>query len=152
MFNNINIVIRRILNSGWRCVESDPPDKDVWALVYADGAMACRAWVNSKQEWEDWQGCTTPGLNIYDITYWKPLPPSPKKLNNIKELLSMFLVSIPIIFIITLFTSINIKNKTIDLYRFLFDFSIVLISLILYSLCINKKNKKYKPKYIHNLK
>jgi len=62
----------------WKDAINDPPEVSTWALVYADGAMACRAWNPERECWEDWQGCTTSVLIMTDITHWMPLPEAPE--------------------------------------------------------------------------
>ena len=60
----------------WINVEDKLPDEPEWVLVYGDGAVACRAYTPHKG-FEDLQGCTHPGLNMYDITHWMSLPGPP---------------------------------------------------------------------------
>ena len=63
----------------WRDAINNPPSDTLWVLVYGDGAMATRAWNNDKRRWEDWEGCTMPGLNMESITHWMPLPDCPEE-------------------------------------------------------------------------
>lgn len=62
----------------WIAVDVATPDATVWCLVSGDGAIACRGWNATKQQWEDWQGCQYPGLEMYNITHWRPLPDPPE--------------------------------------------------------------------------
>lgn len=63
----------------WHSIEEELPDGDEWVLVYGDGAMACRAYVAKKEQFEDWQGCTMPGLDMDHITHWMHLPVAPQE-------------------------------------------------------------------------
>jgi len=62
----------------WTNVEDATPDETVWCLVYGDGAMACRAWCAKQRQWQDWQHCQYPGLEMGSITHWQPLPNAPE--------------------------------------------------------------------------
>mgnify|MGYP001223006234 CR=1 FL=1 len=66
----------------WFSVKEKLPEKTEWVLVYADGAMACRAWNADKKQFEDWQMCQTPGVLMNAITHWMHLPPSPSNLTQ----------------------------------------------------------------------
>lgn len=61
---------------GWRPA-SEPPTEMTWCLVLGDEAIACRGWNNDKRRWEDWEGCSMPGLDMAEITHWMPLPDYP---------------------------------------------------------------------------
>ena len=63
----------------WISVDDAAPNEtEEWCLVYGDGAMACRTWNGRLQQWEDWQGCQYPGLEMTSITHWRPLPDPPE--------------------------------------------------------------------------
>ena len=60
-----------IKESGYPC----PPDKSIWVLVYADGAVNCMAY--SGGQWKDWTNAQLHNIVIEDITHWMRLPDSP---------------------------------------------------------------------------
>ena len=66
----------------WINVDDAVPNETLWCLVYGDEAMACRAWSAERRQWEDWQGCQYPGLELASITHWRPLPSPPEAGEN----------------------------------------------------------------------
>ena len=57
----------------WKVIGDALPKDPEWVLVYADGAIACRAYVD--EQFQDWEGCSAPGVVLSDITHWKELHP-----------------------------------------------------------------------------
>lgn len=59
-----------------------PPTDTCWVLVYADGAMATRAWNHNRRRWENWEECQAAGVVMDAITHWMPLPEPPAALGE----------------------------------------------------------------------
>lgn len=59
--------------SPWRHAD-DPPQKDEWVIVSADGMVRCVAWNNAVKQWQDWNKT---GIIIEEIDWWMSIPPLP---------------------------------------------------------------------------
>lgn len=70
-------VMRSNATNKWIKVSERLPEKTEWVLVYGDGAVATRAYVEGKG-FVDWENTQSPGLSMYSITHWMHLPENPK--------------------------------------------------------------------------
>ena len=73
----ISSVMRSNATNKWIKVSERLPEKTEWVLVYGDGAVATRAYVEGKG-FVDWENTQSPGLSMYSITHWMHLPENPK--------------------------------------------------------------------------
>lgn len=60
---------------------SEPPEKDEWVIVSADGMVRCVAWNNAVKQWQDWSNS---GMMIERIEWWMSIPPLPSENDGVK--------------------------------------------------------------------